>query len=164
MRTPLITLPAKRVRAEVIKVYLEKCNKPLEVVCFTCGNAAEHLRDVGLDVIEIGPGGALTANRWWTQDEIAKAFPYRFDATSGHLPLHLVEALGQVLACEGYVFGAEEVRVPSGSGETALSVALANPLAKVVACYGAHGTPATAYNERAPLNNIVARLCAVEHY
>lgn len=161
----MIDLPAKQIRARVIYEHLRALDRHRDpVVCFTCGNAARALRDIGLTVLEVGEHGGVTPNRWFTPAEIALWWPHAFDATSGHLRVDMMELVGHEL--RQYMLrnqiGVEQVlRVPTGSGETAVALSLAFPRNIFTAVYD-DGNPATAYNELAPLNRLVCRLCHIE--
>ena len=161
MRRVTIEVPAKRLRAELIA---QACDG--RVVCFTCGNAAEALRKAGLQVVEISPHGKLAANSWCTTGEVRRMFPQHYDATSGHLPIDMMLRLGYRMTKwlnESGVWledGVEYV-VPSGSGETVVSLKLANPHINFVARYD-DGSPATHYDVDNPLNGLVRLLAKVE--
>ena len=43
--------------------------------------------------MDIAPSGSLSPGRWWEPHEIARAWPDLLDATSGHLPTHLLRDL-----------------------------------------------------------------------
>lgn len=148
----------KIMRAQIIAAHLSDARLPQRVVCCTCGNAAAQLRRFGLDVVEIGPQGVLQPSRWLLPYELARIFPGHFDATSGHLSVHMMGQLGQRLrASLGDV--PPDTEVASGSGETAVALALAYPGIRFTAVYG--GSPATEWHEQAPLNGLVAQLCSV---
>ena len=155
----MLTLPAKAIRAQLIRDHLgggvAGANAP-RVVVFTCGNAAAQLRAVGLDVLAVGPGQELQAGRWWTPAEIRAAWPDRFDATSGHLPMHLVAQLAMALA--DHVGTLERCRwlVPTGSGETITALRWVYPDADLVALTGTG--PNTDHHPDMPLAPLVARL------
>lgn len=155
----MLEVPAKRERARLILEHLCAAGLPLRVVCLTCGNAAAALRAVGLQVVEVGPRGLLVPARWLQGHEIAAMWPGVFDATSGHLSVAMMVALGHRLRA---LLGHQpaSLRVPSGSGETAVALALAYPALRFTAVYG--GGPATQWNAEAPLNPLVAALCDVE--
>lgn len=155
-----LQIDAKAIRARLIAQHLQRAGRMHQgVVCFTCGNAAAALRAQGLHVVEIGPAGDLMPTRWWQPAEIARAFPTHFDATSGHLPWPLIDQLAREMeAYIGQLSG--QVVVPSGSGETAVAVALAFPDVRVIAEYN-NAHPATSYSCAAPMNALVERLCTV---
>ena len=48
-----INLLEKKIRAEVIKSYMEELHLPM-AVCMTCGNTAKALREVGVEVDAVG--------------------------------------------------------------------------------------------------------------
>jgi hypothetical protein len=155
-------LAQKRTRANIIAQYLDETQRPLRVVCFTCGNAAKALRGCGLNIVEVGPYGALQTDRWWTPTEIAVAWPDHFDATSGHLPVWMMRDIGQALATRLVGAGVDlrehnQVAVPSGSGETLVCLATAYLNVSLVAEYD-NALPETTYNQDAPLNRLVQAL------
>ena len=156
----LLRFPHKQIRAAVIADHLRRAGRAAAgVVCFSCGNASAALRAAGLDVLDVGPRGALQPRHWWTEAEIAKAFPTMFDATSGHLSTALMLRIGQAYRAHlGELPPA--VYVPSGSGETAVCLALAYPERRIHAVYD-DSDPATTWNDAAPLNTLVERLCEV---
>jgi hypothetical protein len=166
---PTLELPErKQVRATVIKEYVQQAGYE-GVVCFSCGNAARALQEVGgLYVVSVSPYGGLSANRWWTQGEIQKCWPSLLDATSGHLPMQCMLAYGEALMFRlgklqhprspndemAYV-------VPSGSGETVVALALQYPGVRFVAQYD-NSQLWTRYEVEAPLNMLVQALARVE--
>ena len=156
----MLRFPHKQLRAQVIADYLRECGRyEAGVVCFTCGNAAAALRAAGLYVVEVGPRGGLQAGRWWQPAQIARAWPTLFDATSGHLPLHLMAQVGA--AYRGHLGPlAAAVEVPSGSGEGAVCLAMAYPATAFTAVFD-DGEPATTYSDGAPLLPLVRKLCTV---
>src|SRR5260370_26973156 len=91
--TEVLRFPNKGLRAAPIERYIDKAGYP-GVVTFTCGNAAQALRNVlipkGKYVLEIGVAGVLQTEKWWTPAEIHAGFPHFFDAPSGHLPIPLM--------------------------------------------------------------------------
>jgi hypothetical protein len=146
---------AKAIRASAIHVYVRQAAYQ-GVVCFSCGNASAALKATGLDVLEIGPNGPVSANSWWSPADIQRIFPSRFDATSGHLPFHLMLKVADDLRDYlGDLPGS--VCVPCGSGETLCCLALAYPLVQFTARYDDRN-PATTYHPDAPLNQLVERL------
>jgi hypothetical protein len=161
-------VPQKRLRATVIRTHVKATNAA-GVVCFSCGNAAEALREWGdLTVVEVGARGPLQTDRWWTMTDIAAAFPGLFDATPGHLPLPMMAEVGRRLDVSYFrehPLGLEhEYKVPTGSGETLVCLKLAYPGAKLVTVYD-DSKPETCYDERNPLNNLVEALAErVERY
>lgn len=151
-------LPAKKIRAILIRDHVRSSGYA-GVVCFTCGNSAIALRDVGLDVIEIGPNGGLDARRWWRPEEIRRVWPDRFDATSGHLPLPMMVRLSDALAAHAAPLVAPVYVVPTGSGETILALVMGHPGIRFIASYDENA--ATRYNPEAPLNDLVRSWCGV---
>ena len=146
----ILTSPTKALRARIIREHLHAAGRPPDVVCFTCGNAADALRAEGLHVIEVGPRGPLTPTEWWTPEQIARAFPYRFDATSGHLPLPLMARLAEaLLRHHGHLEG--RYLVPTGSGETLVALRLAYPLATFVPLHSDHPAISLADASMSPL-------------
>jgi hypothetical protein len=141
-------------RAAVIQCYLHESGRSPRVVVATCGNAARKLRKVGLSVVEIGSGNNadFIPTKWMTPAEIAATFPTRFDATSGHLPFHLMLKVAEMLRKKIPHSVAQpqpggEIYVHSGSGESAIITALAYPGAKVIAVFN-DSEPATTYDRR----------------
>lgn len=155
----MLEVSAKHERALVIRQHLTAARLPHRVLCLTCGNAAEALRRVGVDVVEVGPKGLLVPSGWLSAADIAFTWPGLFDATSGHLQVGMMHQLGLRLR---RLLGDHlpSLRVPSGSGETVVALALAYPEHRFTAVYG--GGPATSWNAKAPLNPLVAALCDVE--
>ncbi len=150
----------KAVRSRHVDNYMRSAGYR-RAVCFSCGNAAEALRRSGVDVLEVGPRGRLLPGGWWSCGEIRRAWPEYFDATSGHLPVALMTAIGAELVDGiGSVFPGEEVIVPSGSGETLVCLALAYRRGegpRLVAEYDC-GRPETMYDPEAPLAPLVRAL------
>lgn len=148
----------KGIRARVIADYLRRARRfDAGGVCFTCGNAARALVGEGLYVVEVGARGGLTPSRWWSPAEIAAAFPGLFDATSGHLSVGLMAEVGQAFRrVLGPLRG--DVVVPSGSGETFCSLALAyGAEARLIPVYD-DLLPETTFSPEAPLNPLVRLL------
>lgn len=158
----LLKFRAKYARALCISSYLRSEMGERPVVCFSCGNAANELRLLGLDVLEIGEQGKLVPNHWFKQSEIAKYFPNYFDATPGHLSMELMLELGwwfeHQLSFEHITLG-DDVYVPTGSGETLVVLKLRFPEKRFHAVYNVAGLEKeTEYHEEAPLNQLVKLL------
>lgn len=151
------TIDLKHIRAHVIRDYLYPNDK---VVCFSCGNASRALKDVGLDVLDIGECGDLKPNHWFTQKEIAETFSNRFDATCGHLNAELMNelALAYRSILKDYISQTDysDYWIPTGSGETLVCLKMAFPERRFHAVYNID--EATEYNEHAPLNRLVRLL------
>jgi len=149
--------PSKVVRANLIAKHLSPTGN-IRVVAFTCGNAARAMEKVGLDVLAIGPHEGLIPGRWWTPYEILRAFPDRFDATPGHLPMWLMVELGKMLLSYQSLYGGLDKStyylVPTGSGETILSLHMAAPALNLFPVYDI--SPSTEYHPEAPLTEVVA--------
>ena len=128
-----IYLDEKRIRAEVIKRYLgsERC------FAFSCGNATRALKEAGVNVVGISPHDLLSANGYINPLKAKEMFAC-FDATSGHLPLFLMELIAYEiknhLIENTDVFQDKElIYVPTGSGETILALSYYIPIARLVA-------------------------------
>lgn len=155
MAVEYLRFPHKRIRASEIKKYMKAAGYK-KAVCFSCGNAARELQNVGVDVLHIGTQGDLVPNKWFKQEEINAIFPDYFDATSGHLPVQLMlnlavrfrEYLGNTVPDIAYI--------PTGSGETLVCLKIAYPEKKFIAVYNIDD--ATKYEEAAPLNKLVELL------
>ena len=149
-----LRFPHKAIRAEVIKKYMKKWNYD-KAVCFSCGNASARLKEAGVNTLAIATNGELTPNKWFEQAEIAKTFPGYFDATSGNLPIELMNALAKTY--KDYLGElASPVYVPTGSGETLVCLKMAYPEIDFIAVYNLDS--ATEYSESAPLNSLVKAL------
>ena len=154
MGVELLRFPHKRIRAQVIKRYMDGVYA--RAVCFSCGNAATELEKAGVDVLHIGEQGVLEPHKWFTQAEIKHTFPDYFDATSGHLPMEVMLRLAVAYSAHlGKL--PETVYVPSGSGETVVCLKLAYPDTHFVAVYNID--KATEYSPYCPLNALVRVLC-----
>jgi hypothetical protein len=148
-----INLWQKALRAQVIKEHLgalgtNKC------VCFSCGNAARALVEVGLNVVYVGNNAPLAPNRWFTYTEIAKTFGL-FDATSGHLPMPLMMAIAAKMV-ESMPAWEGTKQISTGSGETIVCLKLAYPNIRFVP--KRYATAETAFNIGAPLNTLIKLL------
>lgn len=142
----------KQLRAQVIHRYMRDADIA-KAVCFTCGNAGRALLDARVDVLNVGPRQDIEARRWFTPDEIRAVWPDRFDATPGHLPLHLLTRIaGRMRTTWPTPTGT--TTVPTGSGETIVCTRLAWPAAHLVAAYD-NRRPETTYSPKAPLNDLV---------
>lgn len=151
MATRLQNLNQKLIRSQVILDHMLHAGY-LQAVCFSCGHAAQALRDVGVDVLEIGPNGDLEPRRWFTPEEISLLWPQHFDATPGHLPIYLMERIAAVMRADRRyqgVLGTGRYEVPSGSGETLLCLAMAYPQARLYPIFDVG--LGTAYEPEAPL-------------
>jgi hypothetical protein len=134
MKSEELHFPHKSIRAKVIADFARSAGYP-GVVCFTCGNAAQTLRDQGLEVTEVGPRGDLNPGKWWTIAEIHRTFPHLFDATSGHVPIPLLGDIAKAFREHLGDLPAGRYAVPSGSGETITCLRVAYPCSRL--------TPAT---------------------
>lgn len=151
---PLLRVMAKPIRATLIRRHLCPAGDPAaaRLVCFTSGNAGAALVAEGLAPVIVGPGGGMTATRWWTPGEIRQTWPDHFDATSGHLPLPLVVALGRALRDHLGPLP-PVVEVPTGSGETILALSWAYPGTRLVAV--THLDEHTDHHDGMPLWDVV---------
>ena len=150
----------KKERAPVI-VDFAKAHHYEGIVIFSIGNSDDVKRSIlmsSLNLIQVSPGGDLqSANRWWTQDEIKSSWPNYFDATSGHLPVFLLNQV--VIKIRSKFLGIDESGeyfVPTGSGETFVCMAMAFPRVKFRAVYNIDKY--TQWNPNAPLNDMVKAL------
>jgi len=144
----------KLIRSRIIKEYLLAINTD-KTVCFSCGNASNNLKRVGLDVTEV-----LNPLKWWDPFEIACKYQI-FDSTSGHLPMFLMERIARALLLkysDVFVEEKETYFIETGSGETFVCLKMAFPTMRMVPVYN-NAKPATTFNEEAPLNNLVKALC-----
>lgn len=145
----------KTLRANVVRGYMER-NGIHRAVCFSCGHASVYLIRAGVPLLNISRTGDLTPNRWFTQEEIRQDFPGVFDATSGHLPLDLMNDIAARLSdrLKYRLREGVEYILPTGSGETAVCLKIAFPEITFTPRYD-DNDPATEYNEQAPLNGLV---------
>lgn len=144
----MLIFPAKKIRAEVIADYVKAAGYR-GVVAFSCGNATHELKRAGLFVVDISPDGDLSpSNKWWTPAEIRFAFPDLFDATSGHLPAHLMITIADKF--KGYLGDIIDSEIPTGSGETITCLRWAYPSVNFKPIRGVSN--ATEYSHHAPLN------------
>ncbi len=149
----MLKLPNKRIRAEVIARYVKQAGYR-GVVAFSCGNATRALIEAGLWVLDISPNGMVApTNKWWTPAEIHAAFPDLFDATSGHLPGHLMVEIAKAYKQHLGELPNQVYEVPTGSGETILCLRWAYPGKTFVPVYNVG--KGTEYDGRAPLNYAV---------
>ena len=130
-------LNQKEVRAKIIAEYAYRAGYR-GVVCFSCGNASEALRQPcnqhGLMLVEISPTGGLAANRWYTQEEIHRTWPDLFDATSGHLPVFLMARIADHFHRNLKL--TDSCYVPTGSGETFFCLKMAFPFHTLIPIFG----------------------------
>jgi len=145
-----INILEKKIRSKIIKEYIKKVgiNK---VVCFTCGNATQFMRDEGIDVLSLGENEDLNPCYWWTQEKINKTFKNYFNATSGDLPLFLMYKIANKLKKELGNYKSGKIKI--GSGETALCLKLAFPKAKIELYRD--GNKETIYSPKANLNQLL---------
>ena len=153
MAINLLVKPFKRWRAYYLAAVWGR-NK--SIVVFTCGNCGRELKKYFDDVLVIGGDDAdLIPNRWFTDAEIENIFPDYTDATSGNLPEPLIKQLGNFYKAIIGELDDEIYFVPTGSGETIMSLIYAYPEKKFVAVYNLDN--ATKYEENAPLNESVKK-------
>ena len=152
----LLTIPHKRIRSLIIKEYLSK-HSYKGCVCFSCGNASDALKKVGINTIAIADNGDFIANRWFTPGEVYEIFTNYFDATSGHLPIELMNQIA--LYYREHLKDLPEINyIPSGSGETLVCLKIAFPNKKFIAVYNLDKT--TEYDSECILNDLVKALAA----
>lgn len=150
-----ISRRAKAIRACIIKRHMEE-NHIDRCVCFSCGNASRAIKEAGIPCVEISPGGDLSANRWWSMNEIRNTFPDSFDATSGHLPIDMMNQL----AAEYRVTLSDTIKegqtyiIPTGSGETVICLRMAFPKSRFIAQWDNHD-PSCEYSDQAPMAQLV---------
>ena len=140
----------KVARSNVIKAYLKSIGTN-KCVCFSCGNAVEHLRKVGINVIGVGEKSDLIPAKWFTFNKIANTFNL-FDATCGHLPVPLMVEISKILKKEIKTMP-KSIELPTGSGETLVCLKMAFPNTTIIPVYNT--SKGTEYNENAPLNSLV---------
>ena len=148
-----LDFPRKEWRALIIKDYVTDAGYR-GVVSFSCGNAARALKDVGLYVVEVSPSGPLQPGKWWEPEEIHRAWPDLFDATSGHLPIPLMVRMADAYRRELGLLGTGPYRVATGSGETITCLRWAYPLTDFRPVYNVG--MGTEHKSEAPLNVVVA--------
>lgn len=169
MAAPILEFPHKALRAEVILDYVKKAGTFKGIVCITCGAAGDALTDAAageVEVVILKPG---ENDEWITMEQIAQQYPGYFDATSGHLPLWLMQRISEKFRthidteqthgriCEW------EYRVPTGSGETILELMMCvDNECKLIALYDYNR--GSKFESSAPLNNIVSKLFPVHFY
>ena len=147
----LLVFPHKAIRAKAIRLYMDEYGYK-KAVCFSCGHASDALKSVGVETLAIAPNGDLEAHRWFRQGEIAENFNGFFDATSGHLPVELMNSIATEY--RRYLGEIPMLNyIPCGSGETLVCLKMAYPDRKFVAVYNIDES--TKYNEYAPLNSLV---------
>lgn len=152
----MLSVPQKAYRAGVIAAWMERAGYQ-DAVCFTCGRAAHELRNAGVNVLEVGPRGGLAALRWWTPAEIHRAWPGYFDATPGHLPMHLMVETARIIRRGEPEPTPGEYVVPSGSGETIMCLKIAWPTLHLSPAFEVPGLEAeTRYEPEAPLVEAIA--------
>ncbi len=155
MEVKLLKLENKKIRARVIKKYIEDLGYK-GVVCFSCGNATRELKNIGLNVIDISPSGDFEALHWFTPKQVKQYFPEHFDATSGHLSIELMQLIGAEFKKELGENLPQTNYIATGSGETIVCLKLAYPDKDFIAVYNLND--ATKYEPEATLNDIVCML------
>lgn len=166
---PLSGADIKTARAKVIlsQDYIN-WNKYTGIVCFTSGHSGAALQREGINLHHISgkniilcgpdPVSHFVPTRWYSQKEIQQLWPGCFDATSGHLSVYLMMQIGLSLrTLIGQLNSSIPYWVPSGSGETIVSLSLAYPKQKFVAVYNM-GDENTEWSGEAPLNALVVNL------
>jgi hypothetical protein len=181
-RANVLRVNEKGIRAAIIADYIRASNYRGAVI-FTCGHAGQTLRDAlqgaGLSgallsyeptLVEVGPKGPISANRWWSPEDIHISWPDLFDATPGHLPVALMVRIAQALAStrrsrdtvEKITNGGPWF-VPTGSGETIVCLKMAFPNVQFAAVYD-NARQETTRDPESPLNSIVDAFFPVEHW
>lgn len=153
MKIDMLTFDNKRIRSKIIKKHMQDSGYD-KAVCFSCGNASNALKQMGVNTLDISPTGDLLANRWFTPGEVNKTFDGYFDATPGHLPAYLMLDIANEIR-EELNLNEKLYYVPTGSGETIICLSLAFPHIEFVAVY--NFSDGSAYDEQAPLNEWVER-------
>jgi len=146
----------KQLRAAWIATYCKSAGYA-GVSCLTCGTTGvaliEACRKEGLEC-------RVFSNpcKWWGNAEFIKYNGTQFfDATSGHIPLFIICQLGKVYREYLGEISEETITVPTGSGETALSLRIAYPDKIIIAQYGESAE--IKRDTDAPLNAAVDALC-----
>lgn len=151
-----IAVRAKRIRAYVIRRHMKEHGFD-RAICFSCGNATRALKSAKVDTLAIAPGADLApTDRWFTISEIRDALPGYFDATPGHLPMDVMNRLAAAyrIAFADVFCSVTDFVVPTGSGETIICLKMAFPSVNFAAMWD-NSSPATTFDDRAPLANIV---------
>jgi len=152
-----VNLIEKQIRAEVIMEHLAGINE-YKCVCFTCGNATKALRNIGVEVVSVGDNEELKPAHWFNYTEIQRVFGGLFDATSGHLPMPLMQEIATRLKIRlGELKTGEVYYIDCGSGETIVCLAMAYP-AIVFKPQRLAGYAPTSYSIHAPLNKLLLAL------
>lgn len=150
----LLNYNNKKARSKIIAQYILEAEYR-GAVCFSCGFAAQCLREEGVRVIEIGPKGILSANKWFLPSEIRRLWPDYLDSTSGHLPLWMMWSIAEEMRRDAALalLADEAYRVPTGSGETVTCLRLAFPHITFMPIYDVG--EGTKHHPGAPLNGVV---------
>lgn len=148
----------KQIRAEVIYEHLKKSNLKPQIICFTSGNSAKFLEAKGLKVLAYGSNQKHKPNHWFSFNEIAKKFKM-FDATSGHLPMPLMNEIALKLKkILRNKFKKHQIyHIKTGSGETIICLKMAFPNINFHPMR-LKDYPNTEYHKEAPLNSLVFAL------
>lgn len=106
--------------------------------------------------MEISPGGDLSANRWWSMNEIRNTFPDSFDATSGHLPMDMMNQLAAEYRTtfSDIIKKGQTYTIPTGSGETVICLRMAFPKSQFIAQWD-NQDPSCEYSDQAPMAQLV---------
>lgn len=147
-----LEFPNKTIRSQVVLDYAINAGYQ-GIVIYSCGNASNELIKLAQGQIEII---APQSDTWLSQEEIAKKYRGYFDATSGHLPLFLMQRISNEYRAwfddrGGLPSG--NLVVPTGSGETIVCLQIAYPDRSFVAQYNVDR--GSQYNDEAPLNDFV---------
>lgn len=138
----------KRIRAEVIKSYLNAIGQNA-CVCLSCGHASGELIKVGINTTAL-----IKPVKWYTQEEIQNEY-HLFDATSGHLPVFLMQRIAERIYKE-LPKPDNNFELPTGSGETYVCMKMAFPFVNIIPVYNLDDS--TKWHEKAPLNILVDAL------
>lgn len=144
----ILKINHKKIRAEVIAEYL----KGRRAFAFSCGNATRWLKRAGVNCVPID-GTPLEAHGY-IDPEVAEFYFDAFNATSGYLPLFLVERIVGKIREKIYkpASRSQTIYVPRGSGELAFSICFIYPSQQIVT-FSSQRHPATKQDVPYPLDS-----------
>lgn len=121
------------------------------------------LREAGVETVMVTPGSMwLQWWPWWTAWEIHRQWPNLLDATSGHLPIPVMQQIALALRENIGDLPEDAYMVPTGSGETILCLRWAYSGPQFIPVYNTFR--GTKYEPLAPLNDLVENISPLVFY
>lgn len=125
-----LPLNHKKIRAEIITAHAHG----RRIVAFSCGNATRALAEAGANLISIDAGSDLAARRYISPQKAGWIFGGAFNATSGNLPIYMIEEIAHEIKKQiGDDIAGKRIVVPYGSGELILALSYIHKIKDIIA-------------------------------